>query len=221
MEKVRATAGGPSLLQLATSPAAAGLTSPSALRARRLPGKELLAAFAAACAVRRRRGDHPGAARRPRADPDRPEPQVRAGYTTARTYPTATDAEVAAALDAAHAATAWGRGTSVAERAALLRRLGNLHAEHRAKLAAGIVREIGKPLDEAKGEIDFCVDIYHYYADHAEKFLADEELAVTSGPGSAVIRRGPVGVLLGSMPWICPQHSGEAGVGVLAHAGES
>ncbi|MEU3290008.1 hypothetical protein [Streptomyces longwoodensis] len=53
MEKVRATAGGPSLLQLATSPAAAGLTSPSALRARRLPGKELLAAFAAACGVRR------------------------------------------------------------------------------------------------------------------------------------------------------------------------
>jgi hypothetical protein len=53
MEKVRAAAGGPSLRQLAASPAAAGLLSRSALHnaltGRRLPGEELLAAFAAAC----------------------------------------------------------------------------------------------------------------------------------------------------------------------------
>ncbi len=125
---------------------------------------------------------------------------------TTQTYPTATDAEVAAAVDTAHAATAWGRSSSAAERAALLRRLGELHAEHRAELAASIVREMGKPLEEAEGEIDFCVDIYHYYADHAEEFLADEELSVTSGPGRAVIRRSPVGVLLGIMPWNFPAY---------------
>ncbi|MFF8716746.1 NAD-dependent succinate-semialdehyde dehydrogenase [Streptomyces sp. NPDC015184] len=126
--------------------------------------------------------------------------------TTARTYPTATDTEVSEAIAAAHAATAWGRSSTVAERAALLRRLGDLHTEHRAELAAGIVREMGKPLDEAEGEVDFCVDIYHYYADHAEEFLADEELTVTSGPGRAVVRRGPVGVLLGIMPWNFPAY---------------
>ena len=82
----------------------------------------------------------------------------------AETYPTATDAEIAAAVDAAHAATAWGRTGSVAERAALLRRLGDLHELHRAELAASIVREMGKPLAEAEGEIGFCIDIYHYYA---------------------------------------------------------
>lgn len=125
---------------------------------------------------------------------------------TVQTYPTATDADVSAAVDAAHAATAWGRSSSVATRAALLRRLGDLHAEHRAELAAGIVREMGKPLEEAEGEIDFCVDIYHYYADHAQEFLADEELPVTSGPGRAVIRRSPVGVLLGIMPWNFPAY---------------
>ncbi|MDQ0383283.1 succinate-semialdehyde dehydrogenase/glutarate-semialdehyde dehydrogenase [Streptomyces sp. DSM 42143] len=126
--------------------------------------------------------------------------------TTTQTYPTATDAEVATAVDAANAAAAWGRRTSVAERAALVRRLGDLHAEHRAELAASIVREMGKPLDEAEGEIDFCVDIYHYYADHAEEFLADEELPVTSGPGRAVVRRSPVGALLGIMPWNFPAY---------------
>ncbi|MFF9216955.1 NAD-dependent succinate-semialdehyde dehydrogenase [Streptomyces viridosporus] len=124
----------------------------------------------------------------------------------AEIYPTASDAEVAAAVTAAHAATQWGRSSSVAERCALLRRLGDLHKEHRAELAASIVREMGKPLEEAEGEVDFCVDIYHYYADHAEAFLADEAIEVTSGPGSAVIRRSPVGVLLGIMPWNFPAY---------------
>ncbi|MGW5231546.1 NAD-dependent succinate-semialdehyde dehydrogenase [Streptomyces nodosus] len=122
------------------------------------------------------------------------------------TYPTATDAEVAAAVDAAHAATAWGRTGTVAERAALLRRLGDLHEQHRDALAASIVREMGKPLAEAADEIGFCTEIYRYYADHAEEFLADEPLDVTSGPGTAVVRRSPVGVLLGIMPWNFPAY---------------
>ncbi|RMB80224.1 NAD-dependent succinate-semialdehyde dehydrogenase [Streptomyces shenzhenensis] len=122
------------------------------------------------------------------------------------TCPTATDAEVAAAVDAAHAATDWGRTGTVADRAALLRRLGDLHEQHRDALAASIVREMGKPLAEAADEIGFCTEIYHYYADHAEEFLADEPLAVTSGPGTAVVRRSPVGVLLGIMPWNFPAY---------------
>ncbi|MEI7056644.1 NAD-dependent succinate-semialdehyde dehydrogenase [Nocardioides sp. CCNWLW239] len=121
------------------------------------------------------------------------------------TYPTATDAEVDAAVEAADAAaTGWGRTTSVADRAGLLRRVAELHAERRDELAAIIRQEMGKPLSEAEGEIDFCVDIYTYYADHAEQFLADEVLEVTSGAGTAVVRRSPVGVLLGIMPWNFP-----------------
>ncbi|MGH3353237.1 MAG: NAD-dependent succinate-semialdehyde dehydrogenase [Nocardioides sp.] len=121
------------------------------------------------------------------------------------TYSTATDAEIDDAVTAAHtAATGWGRTTSVAERAAFLRRVADLHAERRDELAAIIVREMGKPLPEAEGEIDFCVDIYTYYAEHAGQFLADEVLEVTSGAGTGVVRRSPVGVLLGIMPWNFP-----------------
>lgn len=122
------------------------------------------------------------------------------------TYPDATDADVVAAVDAAAGATAWGRESAVAERASLLRRVAELHRERRGDLAATIVQEMGKPLDEAEGEVDFSADIYDYYADHAEGFLADEELEVTSGPGSAVVRRTPVGVLLGIMPWNFPAY---------------
>ncbi|MGA4992584.1 NAD-dependent succinate-semialdehyde dehydrogenase [Nonomuraea bangladeshensis] len=123
---------------------------------------------------------------------------------TVATYPTATDAAIDDALTAAHRAGA--RTGTVADRAALLRKVADLHRERRADLAATIVREMGKPLEEAEGEIDFCVDIYTYYADHAAAFLADEPIDIGAGQGGAVVRRSPFGVLLGIMPWNFPAY---------------
>ncbi|MCO5969331.1 NAD-dependent succinate-semialdehyde dehydrogenase [Actinoallomurus soli] len=122
------------------------------------------------------------------------------------TYPTAADADVQAALTAAAKAATWGRTSTVTDRTALLRRVADLHRERRAELAATIVREMGKPADEADAEIDFCVDIYTYYADNAERFLADEPIDIGIGQGSALLRRTPVGVLLGIMPWNFPAY---------------
>lgn len=122
------------------------------------------------------------------------------------TYPTATDAEVADAITAAAGAASWVRSTSVAERADLMRKVGALHGERREELADIIVREMGKPKPEALGEVDFCVAIYDYYANNAEKFLADEPVTLLDGEGSAVIKRGPIGVLLGIMPWNFPYY---------------
>ncbi|GAA4816670.1 NAD-dependent succinate-semialdehyde dehydrogenase [Nocardioides caeni] len=123
-------------------------------------------------------------------------------------FPTATDAEVAAAVDAAAAAHAsWGRASAVADRAALLHRVADLHRERSAELSAAMVEEMGKPLGDAEGEVDFSADIYDYYADNAERFLADEPIDLGGGSaGSAVIRRGSVGVLLGIMPWNFPAY---------------
>ncbi|MBJ8346678.1 NAD-dependent succinate-semialdehyde dehydrogenase [Antrihabitans sp. YC2-6] len=122
-------------------------------------------------------------------------------------YPTATDAEISAAIAAvAETGRRWPRETSVADRAALIRRVGELHAERREQLADVIVREMGKPRDEALGEVDFCVAIYEYYADNAETFLADETITLLDGHGSAVVKRGPIGVLLGIMPWNFPYY---------------
>ena len=121
-------------------------------------------------------------------------------------YPTATDEQVASALTAvADAARTWGR-TAVAERAALVRRVGELHLERRDALAAIIVREMGKPLEEALAEVDFSAAIYAFYADGAERFLADEPVDLLDGAGSAVVRRSPFGALLGIMPWNFPYY---------------
>lgn len=124
-----------------------------------------------------------------------------------REYPTATDADIEQALAAADKAfREWSKTSTVAQRAALIRKVAQLHTERREKLAEIINREMGKPVDQSLGEVDFSAAIYEYYADHAEKFLADEPIDLLDGEGSAVIRRSPVGVLLGIMPWNYPYY---------------
>ncbi|MBU3686071.1 MAG: NAD-dependent succinate-semialdehyde dehydrogenase [Mycobacteriaceae bacterium] len=124
-----------------------------------------------------------------------------------REYPTATDADMEQALAAADKAyREWSKTSTVAQRAALVKKVAQLHTERREKLAEIINREMGKPIEQSLGEVDFSAAIYDYYADHAEKFLADEPIDLLDGEGSAVIRRGPVGVLLGIMPWNYPYY---------------
>jgi succinate-semialdehyde dehydrogenase/glutarate-semialdehyde dehydrogenase len=122
-------------------------------------------------------------------------------------YPTATDAEVQAAIASAAAAQhGWARTTTVADRAALIRRVAELHTKRTDELAKIIVREMGKPMEDAVGEVEFSAAIYEYYADNAETLLADEPIALLDGEGDALIRRSPFGVLLGIMPWNFPYY---------------
>jgi succinate-semialdehyde dehydrogenase/glutarate-semialdehyde dehydrogenase len=122
-------------------------------------------------------------------------------------YPTATDEQMEQGLSAAvKAHREWGHTSTLAERAALMKQVARLHTERREELAKIIQREMGKPLDQALGEVDFSAAIYEYYADNAEKFLADEPIDLLGGEGSALIRRSSVGVLIGIMPWNYPYY---------------
>ncbi|QAY60517.1 NAD-dependent succinate-semialdehyde dehydrogenase [Microbacterium protaetiae] len=124
---------------------------------------------------------------------------------TLATYDTFTDAQVDAAVASADAAfRAWSR-TPVAERAAAVRRIAQMHRDRRDEFADIIVREMGKPRTAALGEVDFAADIIEYYADHADQITADRPIDIV-GDGSAVIRRSPLGVLLGIMPWNFPAY---------------
>lgn len=124
---------------------------------------------------------------------------------TLATYPTITDEALEGVLAGADAAFRTWRRESVAERAARIRRVAELHRERRDELAAIIVREMGKPLEAALGEVDFAADITEYYADHAEKITGDQPIDI-DGEGTAVIRRSALGVLLGIMPWNFPYY---------------
>ena len=126
---------------------------------------------------------------------------------TVKEFPPMSDGELDTGLDrASEAYRAWGCGSTAAERAELLGRASELYAERRDELAKIISREMGKPVAQALGEVDFSAAIYAYYAENAEAFLADEPVQLAWGEGTAVVRRAPLGILLGIMPWNYPYY---------------
>jgi succinate-semialdehyde dehydrogenase/glutarate-semialdehyde dehydrogenase len=121
---------------------------------------------------------------------------------TIKEYPTISDEDLRAAIgraDKAH--REWSQSSTVEERAALIRRVAELHTERREELGETIVREMGKPIEQALGEVDFSASIYEFYADSAKDIMADEPIKLLDGEGSALVRRSSYGVLLGIMPW--------------------
>ncbi|WP_167138100.1 NAD-dependent succinate-semialdehyde dehydrogenase [Diaminobutyricimonas sp. TR449] len=124
-----------------------------------------------------------------------------------KTFETISEADLEKAIAFADKAfREWSRSTDVQERAALIRRVAELHVERRQQLGEIIVREMGKPIEQALSEVDFAAAIYEYYADNAAKFLEDEPIQLLDGEGSALVRRSALGPLLGIMPWNFPYY---------------
>ena len=124
-----------------------------------------------------------------------------------KTFETISDDALRAAIGRAHEArTGWARDTSVEDRAKVIAPRRRAAQRARDELAAIITREMGKPIEQALGEVDFSAAIYQYYADHAPKLLEDEPIDLLEGDGSAFIRRSAVGLLLGIMPWNYPYY---------------
>ena len=84
-------------------------------------------------------------------------------------------------------------------------RVAELYKERIDDLAALITREMGKPTREAKGEILLVASIYRYYAEQGPALLEDTPLSPRAG-GTALIRKEPIGPLLGIMPWNYPYY---------------
>ncbi len=122
-----------------------------------------------------------------------------------REFETATDAEVQDVLARSHAAYLSWRTTDKADRTKMLLRVADLYDERRDELAAIITREMGKRLGESKGELKLVASIYRYYAEQGPELLADTPLNPAMG-GSALVRKEPVGALLGIMPWNFPYY---------------
>jgi succinate-semialdehyde dehydrogenase/glutarate-semialdehyde dehydrogenase len=120
-----------------------------------------------------------------------------------QSFPFATDAEVEQALAGASAAyTAWS-ARPVRERAAIVKRVAELFTERADALAELITTEMGKRPSAAKGEAEFCTDIFGYYADNGPELLADRPLP---GHAAAYVEHLPIGPVLGIMPWNYPYY---------------
>ncbi|HVR88408.1 MAG TPA: NAD-dependent succinate-semialdehyde dehydrogenase [Candidatus Limnocylindria bacterium] len=110
--------------------------------------------------------------------------------------------QVEGALAAADAAFQVWRPYSVADRsgplAALARQL-RANADSYARL---ITIEMGKPITEARAELEKCAWACDYYAEHAATFLRDE--LMPSSATRSLVSFEPLGVVLAIMPWNFP-----------------
>jgi succinate-semialdehyde dehydrogenase/glutarate-semialdehyde dehydrogenase len=103
--------------------------------------------------------------------------------------------------EAARGARRWGR-EDFSGRASLLRAVAARFRLEREDLAATAVREMGKPLAQARAEIEKCAWGLEYFAEHGEALLS-QQLTPSSAARSYVAFR-PLGVLLAIMPWNFP-----------------
>jgi acyl-CoA reductase-like NAD-dependent aldehyde dehydrogenase len=110
--------------------------------------------------------------------------------------------EIGAKLDAGVRASVRWAQVPLEERSAVLRAIAARLRAERDSLAATAVREMGKPIVQARAEVEKCAWGLEYFADHAAAMLA-EQPAESSAARSYVAFR-PLGVLLAIMPWNFP-----------------
>src|SRR5947209_17133977 len=92
-------------------------------------------------------------------------------------YPDHDAAEVERRLSQAAGAFPSWRDFSFAERADLLRRAADLLRENRDRFSRLMTAEMGKTLAAAESEVDKCSWVCDFYAEHAERFLAEQTVA--------------------------------------------
>ena len=121
---------------------------------------------------------------------------------TVRTFEAYSSARVSEALDKSAAAFRQHRRTTFAERASRMRKAaGILQAECR-ELGRLMTLEMGKPIKAGIAEAEKCATACTYYADNAERFLADRPVEMESGRSWVAFQ--PLGTVLAIMPWNFP-----------------
>jgi succinate-semialdehyde dehydrogenase/glutarate-semialdehyde dehydrogenase len=124
---------------------------------------------------------------------------------TLASFPEASDAQLQDSLALASSCYqgVW-RNTSFAERKTVLKRAATLLRERRDEFATLITIEMGKLIEQSRGEVSLTAAIFDYYADNAERFLAPETLPIKDG--EAMVESSPIGVLFGVEPWNYPYY---------------
>jgi len=115
-----------------------------------------------------------------------------------------TNAQLEKSLKAAATCFEAWRQTSFAERAVVAKRAAAIMRKRVDEFARPVTLEMGKLIDQARGEVALSADIIDYYAKNAERFLAPQKLQPSSG--EAQVESSPFGVLFGVQPWNFPYY---------------
>ncbi len=114
----------------------------------------------------------------------------------------ASDRQVETLLSNADSAYREWRGHSFKERARVLRDVAALMRKEIDQLALLMTEEMGKPIREARGEVEKAAWCAEHYAEHAERYLKTDLLE--SDATSSYVQYLPLGVILGILPWNAP-----------------
>ena len=112
-------------------------------------------------------------------------------------------AETRAAIEAANGAFPAWSGMLAKERGAILRRWFELQCAHREDLAQLMTAEQGKPLAEARAEVDYASSFTEFYAEEAKRILG-EIIPSSKKSGRMLVLKQPVGVVGAITPWNFP-----------------
>ena len=113
------------------------------------------------------------------------------------------DAQIEQRLELADKAWHDWRGSSLAERTQLLAALGDVFDSRKEELARLATTEMGKPITQARSEVEKCASLFRYYAENGPPMLDPRTWDLSDG-GTAEARWLPLGPVLAVMPWNFP-----------------
>ena len=118
------------------------------------------------------------------------------------TYKEHSEKEVHDILEKSRVAFETWREVPVKERCKLLVNAGGVLRNNVEKYAKTMSLEMGKPISEARAEINKCAWVCDFYAENAERFLADE--IIETDALESFVSHDPIGTVLAIMPWNFP-----------------
>ncbi|RBH59879.1 MULTISPECIES: aldehyde dehydrogenase family protein [Pseudomonas] len=117
-------------------------------------------------------------------------------------YPFESDSALDAALSRAAAGFSLWRRTALEQRSQALLALAQALRDNATKMAEMITLEMGKPIAQARSEIEKCAQLCVWYAENGPAMLSAEATPVEGG--KARIEYRPLGPILAVMPWNFP-----------------
>ncbi len=121
---------------------------------------------------------------------------------TIATFEPLTSSDLEQRLQRAMEAFGKNRARSFADRATRMNRTAEILETRAKEFARTITLEMGKPIGAAVAEVQKCALVCRHYAEHAERYLADEH--VQTEARESYIRFEPIGPVLAVMPWNFP-----------------
>lgn len=120
-----------------------------------------------------------------------------------KTFKNTTDEELEQTLATAHQLYLnWRKNNNLEKRKQVILNLGHILRERREEYATIMTKDMGKLIGEAKSEVDLCASFCDYYVANADKFLAPDIIATTSGRAKVI--KQSLGTLVAVEPWNFP-----------------